>query len=309
MDLGELYIRFLNLYKGPVIKDEPLSSYTSFRTGGKADLFAEVVDAQQMAAIIMSARSSGVPYFVIGEGSNLLVSDKGFRGLIIRNRIKGLTVRNNDIVAGAGELLNDLVDFATECSLTGCEFAAGIWGTVGGAVYGNAGAFGSQISAIFKYAELVTPEGTVRQESSEYFAFEYRHSRLKDSKEIVTQACFGLTSGDGNSIAQRVAEIRTSRSQKHPTEACSAGCFFKNIEDPGQPNGKLAAGKLLEEVGAKEMRIGGAAVYDRHANIIINSGGAKSKDIRKLADILKERVRRKFNLVLQEEVICLGDFD
>jgi UDP-N-acetylmuramate dehydrogenase len=304
----ELYSRFVDEYDGPVKKNEPLSAYTTFRTGGAADLFVDVIDTGQLVVALQLARQIGIPFFVIGEGSNLLVSDNGYRGLIIRNSVRGLEVKGNEIVTGAGELLDEVVDVATKSSLTGLEFAAGIWGTIGGAVYGNAGAFGSNIGAVLKNAELVDREGNVRIEGNQYFQFTYRHSILKETKEIVTHACFNLEEGDKEAIRKRTDEIHQLRARKHPTTPCSAGCFFKNVEDASQPNGKMAAGRLLEEVGAKDMRVGGAAVFGEHANIIVNTGQATSKDIRRLADILKERVKDKFGILLNEEIICLGDF-
>lgn len=309
MELEEKYRRFAQEFTGVIKRREPLSLYTSFRTGGDADLFADIADVHRMAEALRLAHELAIPCFVIGGGSNLLVSDDGYRGLIIRNHILGLTVQGNEVIAGAGEQLDDVVDYATTCSLTGAEFASGIWGTIGGAVYGNAGAFGSQIGSVVKRAELIDAVGNIRTEHQDYFAFTYRHSILKKTGEVVTKVTLNLTPGDRTEIARRTAEIRRSRSQKHPVDACSAGCFFKNIEDPSQPNGKLPAGRLLEEAGAKGLTVGHAAVFDRHANIIINTGGAHSQEIRRLADILKKRVKDKFGIDLQEEVICVGTFN
>lgn len=302
------YRWFVEQYQGEVRHNEKLSPYTSFRTGGPADLFVEIVSREELIRAVKLATEAAIPYFVIGGGSNLLVSDQGYRGLIIRNQIMGLSVKDDEILAGAGESLNQLVDYATECSLSGLEFGAGIWGTVGGAIYGNAGAFGSQIGSVLKYAELIDDSGKIRTESRAYFDFGYRHSRLKKTKEVICAACFELDSKPRSEIEEKTTEIRQRRRRSHPTTPCSAGCFFKNIEDPSQPNGKLAAGKLLEEVGAKETKAGRAAVFEGHANIIINGGGASSKEIRQLADILKQKVKDRFNIELQEEVICLGDF-
>jgi UDP-N-acetylmuramate dehydrogenase len=308
MELDEKYNLFLKQFDGLVLKDELLSAYTTFRTGGKADLFLDVSDGESLAEGIRLARKLEIPFFIIGGGSNLLVSDSGYRGLIIRNSIRRLEVKDNEVVAGGGESLDRMVDFATECSLTGLEFAAGIWGTVGGAVCGNAGAFGSNVGNVFQWAELIDHEGNKRVEDRDYFEFGYRHSALKQTQEVVVYAGFGLESGEAGTIRKKVDEIRRLRSRKHPTTPCSAGCFFKNVDDARQPNGKLAAGQLLDDIGAKQTRVGDAAVFKEHANIIINSGQATSKDIRKLADILKKRVKEKFDIDLIEEIICLGDF-
>jgi len=308
MVLDEKYSTFVKKYDGPVRKNELLSAYTTFQTGGEADLFVETTDADHLKMALRLARQLEIPYFIIGGGSNLLISDEGFRGLIIRNCIRLLEVKKKGIIAGAGESLDDLVDFATDHGLTGLEFAAGIWGTVGGAIYGNAGAYGGQIGNILDYAELIDWEGNIRTEQHAYFRFSYRHSVLKETGETITYAGFNLDTGDRSGIGARTAEIRGLRALKHPTKPCSAGCFFKNVEDPREPFGKLAAGKLLEEVGAKELKVGGAAVFGEHANIIVNTGTATSKDIRQLADILKERVKKKFGIELNEEIICLGKF-
>jgi len=308
MGMDTKYARFVDRFNGPVKWNEPLSAYTTFRTGGEADIFVDVADADTLSQAIRLSREMMLPYFVIGGGSNLLIGDNGYRGVIIRNSIVGREVQGCEIWAGGGESLDGVVDFATECSLTGFEFAAGIWGTIGGAVYGNAGAFGSEVGSIFDRAELVDGEGNVRQEGRGYFGFAYRHSILKKTGEIVARAVFRLKPGDPDDIRRRTDEIRDLRRRKHPTIPCSAGCFFKNVEDETQPNGKLPAGRLLDEVGAKELRVGGAEVFGEHANIIINAGSASSKDIRRLADILKERVKKRFGIELQEEVISLGEF-
>ena len=309
MDKEARYKEFIERFDGPIERDLALAPFTTFRTGGAADLFIDAAEPGQIAQAIKLVRELDFPYFVIGGGSNLLISDSGYRGLIIRNNIRFREVKGNELRVGAGEELDRIVDFATECSLGGLEFAAGIWGTIGGAIYGNAGAFGSEVAEVLAWAELIDNNGNMRRETGEYFEFSYRHSKLKKTGEIVTRAGFGLVAGDAKEIARRVDEIRNLRCQKHPTESISAGCFFKNVEDASQPHGKLPAGKLLEEIGAKQIRVGKAAVFDKHANIIINTGGATSKDIRQLADILKEKVKEKFNIELQEEVISLGDFN
>ncbi len=302
------YDEFQASYREPVRRDESLATHTTFGTGGPADLFVETASTAKLAEAIQLAERLAIPYVIIGEGSNLLISDDGYRGLIIRNQIMGVAVKDRELVVGAGERLDRAVDYATDHALTGLEFAAGIWGTIGGAVCGNAGAYGSQISSVFGRAELVDWQGNIRVEPQAYFEFAYRHSRLKATGEAVSRAWFCLEAGSGIDIARRTEEIRLSRRQKHPVQPCSAGCFFRNIEAENQPNGRLSAGKLLDEVGAKRLRVGAAAVFDRHANILINTGGASSRDIRKLADILKARVKERFNVDLQEEVICLGNF-
>ena len=201
----------------------------------------------------------------------------------------------------------DLVNFVSEHSLSGLEFAAGIWGSVGGAIFGNAGAFGGEVGQVLDEAVLIDCQGNVRTENATYFQFGYRHTRLKETREIVASATFRLTPGKKPQIEKRVDDILARRAESHPDRR-TAGCFFRNIPDSTQEHGKLPAGRLLEEVGAKELCVGGAKVYDKHANIIVNTGRATSKDIRQLADMLKKRVLDRFGIELQEEVQQLGFF-
>jgi len=285
-----------------------LASLTSYRTGGKARYFLSATSADEVARGIQAARRLGIPSYVIGGGSNLLVSDAGYDGLIIKVDVSGMRLADpTTIECGAGEDLMALVDFATQNELAGLEFAAGIWGSVGGAIYGNAGAYGGEIGTILRSAIVVSPEGVVKEVGRDYCRFAYRDSYLKVTHEVVVTASFGLSKGDKIAIESRVKEVLASREQKHPNEL-TAGCFFKNIPDPKEPHGKLPAGRLLEQVGVKELSVGGAKVYEKHANIIVNTGSATSQDIRKLADIMKQRVKDRFGIELQEEVQQLGTF-
>ena len=294
---------------GPGLEfDKSLAALTSFGTGGPARFFYSARQRADLVRAVAAAKRNGLEYFLIGGGSNLLVSDDGYDGLVIRVEIGGLKLVGDDrIEAGAGENLAALVDFATAHSLSGLEFAAGIWGTVGGAIYGNAGAYGGEIGALVCGLTLVDHQGTVKQVDAGYCRFGYRDSFLKQSKEVIVDAYLRLLPGNPDEIRRRVDEIKAARKAKFPERGC-AGCFFKNIPDPTQEHGKLAAGKLLEEVGAKGMSVGAARVFAGHANIIVNAGGATSKDIRLLADKLKEKVRQRFGINLQEEVVSLGRF-
>jgi UDP-N-acetylmuramate dehydrogenase len=285
-----------------------LAPLTSFETGGPARYFLVARSVDNVVRAIRSAGALAIPVFVMGGGSNLLVSDDGFDGLVIKLEIKGLRlVDEHSVEVGGGEHLIDLVNFASENSLSGLEFAAGIWGSVGGAIYGNAGAFGGEVGQVLEKAVLVDGKGGVRTESATYFQFGYRHSHLKETREIVASATFRLTPGEKPEIEKRVNEILAQRAERHPDRR-TAGCFFRNIPDPTQEHGKMPAGRLLEEVGARELCVGGARVYDKHANIIVNTGRATSKDIRQLADMLKKRVLDRFGIELQEEVQQLGSF-
>jgi UDP-N-acetylmuramate dehydrogenase len=286
-----------------------LAPLTSYGTGGNARYFLEADSGTEIIRAIKSARRLRIPWFVMGGGSNLLVSDEGFDGLVIKAEVLGLKFQAPDrIEAGAGEDLMALVNFATAHALTGLEFASGIWGTVGGAVYGNAGAYGGEVGRILTEAQIIDHDGELKTVTPDYLEFDYRYSRLKETREIMVSAVFRAEAGDKDKIAARVAEILQTRAGRHPDHG-TAGCFFRNIPDETQKYGKLPAGKLLEEAGAKDLTVGGAAVYAKHANIIVNTGGATSKDIRRLADMMKQKVLDRFGIELQEEVQVLGTFD
>ncbi len=286
-----------------------LAPLTSYRTGGRARYFYSARSGSEVTRAIESARRLHIPHFVLGGGTNLLVSDDGYDGLVIKVDVVGLKIRDEaTIEVGAGEELMALVDFATENSVTGMEFAAGIWGSVGGAIYGNAGAFGGEIGNVIESIRLVDHDGTLKTVGPDYCKFAYRDSYLKVTHEVVVDARIKLTLGDKKAIAAKVQDILNQRDGKHPNDGMSAGCFFKNIPDAREKYGKLPAGRLLEEIGAKQIAIGGARVFERHANIIVNSGTATSRDIRALADILKAKVKEKFGIELQEEVQQLGKF-
>ncbi|MDF1543882.1 MAG: UDP-N-acetylmuramate dehydrogenase [bacterium] len=294
---------------GPkLVRDLAMAEFTSYQTGGKAAFFYPASEAKEVGQAINAARRYEIPLFLLGGGTNILVSDKGFDGLVVRVTVKGIErIESNQVRCGAGEQLEDLVDFATANGLTGIEFAAGIVGSVGGAVYGNAGAYGGEVGRIVSQMEVVKSDGVIGFVGAEFGQFAYRDSAFKRNDAVLIRADFQLEPGDPELIRKRVDEIIETREEKLPYEHPSAGCFFKNIPDDSQPHGKLAAGKLLEEIGAKGMTVGGATVSDRHANIIVNTGGATSKDIRELADKLKVKVYDKFGIMLEEEVIQVGE--
>jgi UDP-N-acetylmuramate dehydrogenase len=294
---------------GPNLEfNRELSSLSSYRTGGNARYFLSAVEPSEIVRATKAARHLGVPFFVMGGGSNLLISDAGFDGLIIKVDVSGLKlIHEVTIECGAGEDLMALVDFATANGLTGLEFAAGIWGSVGGAIYGNAGAFGGEIGQKMTKATIVDREGNLRTVEPSYCRFAYRDSYLKVTHEVVVNAQFRMEKADPAVIRQKVRDILAQRETKHPSEL-TAGCFFKNIPDAREPYGKLPAGRLLEQAGAKDLQVGGAKVFERHANIIVNTGSATSKDIRRLADMMKQRVKDQFGIELQEEVQQLGTF-
>jgi UDP-N-acetylmuramate dehydrogenase len=280
---------------------EILAPYTTFKIGGSADLFFRAKKIEELVSAVLKASELKIPYFILGGGSNILISDEGFKGLVIRNECRKVNVVENKIVCQSGAWLDDLVSVAGDNSLAGLEFCAGIPGTVGGAVYGNAGAYGKWIGEFLKEAVILTADGKTEIVDQDYFGFDYRYSHLKKKKDILLSAEFELKKGDNKKIKKEVQRILAERKRKLPEKESSAGCFFKNIKSKN-----LSAGSLLDEVGAKHLSVGEAAVFSKHANIIINRGNAKAKDVKKLARILRDRVKDKFGIDLQEEVIYVS---
>lgn len=282
-----------------------LNDYSTFKIGGPADFFFEARSLEELQKAVEFARSQGISYYVIGAGSNLLFADEGYRGLLIKNSAQGISISHDppQVEAVSGTLLGDLVQKTKQAGLSGLEFLAGIPGTVGGAVWGNAGAFGLSIGDVIHSGIIWEKEG--RQEvKRDFFSFSYRHSRLKEQKKLLFLARFCLHPEKREIIEKRIAEILALRRVKHPPEntAC-AGSFFKNIVMPdGQ---KIAAGMLLDEAGVKGLRRGDAVVYSGHANFILNLGRATARDVLELAQEMKRRVKEKFGIDLEEEVIYL----
>jgi UDP-N-acetylmuramate dehydrogenase len=253
-----------------------------------------------------SARELGLPCFILGGGSNILIGDEGFRGLVIKSDLTEIIQNGSQVTAGSGVRFDDLVDWAADHNLAGLAFAAGIAGSVGGAIYGNAGCYGKEIGDLVTEITLASPEGELKVADREYCGFSYRNSRLKETGDTVLTVTLQLVAGDGMALRKEAQEHRDHRQERHPTTDGSAGCFFKNIEDPAAPHGKIAAGKLLEEVGAKSESEGGAAVHSGHANIIVNAGSATARDVLKLASRLRHRVKEHSGHTLDREIIYLG---
>jgi len=282
----------------------PLAPYTSFRIGGPADFFFEALSPWELIKAVSVSRSLGIKYFILGGGSNLLVSDAGFRGLVIKNGCTALLTNGDNPGVQSGFSLNELVDKTAELGLSGLEFLAGIPGTVGGAVFGNAGAFGESIGNLLERAVVFDPDRGLETVDRDYFEFGYRSSKLKRNGEILISTSFRLEKKTAQEVKREAEEIRTLRREKHPQNQGSIGCFFKNIKEKGKT---IPVGRLLEQVGAKELAVGNAAVFDRHANIIVNRGGAKASEVRELAGMLTDRVREKFGYVLEPEIVFLGE--
>lgn len=289
-------------------KDYPISKLTTFGIGGPADWVAFCRNAEQVVEAVEYCNRNRLEYFVVGGGSNILASDKGFRGMIIVPQIEHLKIEGEIVTAGAGCSLHKLVEETVDAGLEGLESLAGIAGTVGGAIVGNAGAYGVSMSDHLIDVDLYEPGRGFYTELKESLGYKYRHSNLKWSKRIVISGRLQLVKGDAATLKAKVDKLLAERWQKHPQEDISAGCFFKNVESETAPHGKIAAGYLLDQIGAKQMQVGHAGVFSGHANILINKGGATASEIRELSIKLKEKVKEVYGVDLTEEVILLGDF-
>ena len=302
---GDFPALFFKIVGRPLAKSVSLSQYSNFKTGGVSDYFFEAFTLEELVQAVRVARQSSIRYYVIGAGCNLLFDDEGFRGLIIKNGAKGLSLKSEgEIEALSGTLLDELLRFCLKKELTGLEFLAGIPGTVGGAVFSNAGAFGGSIGDFLKEAILLGEDGQEMCVGREHFSFDYRHSSLKKKHDLLLKASFCLQRGRRQEIEKRIEENLRGREKKHPPKDTKyAGSYFKN---PVSPDGKkVPVASLLDRVEAKSLRVGGAAVSSYHSNFIINQENASSRDILALAQEIKRRVKDKFGIELEEEVIFL----
>ena len=289
--------------KEKILFDEPMKKHTTFRIGGPADYFIVPTEIEEIRAVVSLCEEMGMPYYVIGNGSNLLVADKGFRGVILQiykamNQVK---IEGNVITAQAGASLAQIAKEALEHALTGFEFAAGIPGTLGGAVRMNAGAYGGEIKDILTKATVLTKEGEVVELSKEELEFGYRTSIIERTGQIVLKAEIELSPGKREEIKAVMDDLRKKRVSKQPLEFPSAGSTFK------RPEGHFA-GKLIQDAGLKGFRIGGAQVSEKHSGFVINTGNATASDVVELMRQVNEKVTDMFGVSLEPEVRRIGEF-
>jgi len=297
-------LRTLDRQELVVKRSEAIAPYTTFGIGGPADVLVEAYTERALQQVVREAISTRMRWLLIGGGSNLLVGDTGFRGLVIVNRIEHLRVNGTRIVAGAGADLGEVVEAARENSLSGIEFAIDIPGTVGGAIRGNAGAFGRSVGDISVRIRLLEGTELVDRTPAE-LGFAYRHSLLKLNDHIVVEAEFELQPGDRAEMDRVMGQHAAQRARRKEKGLHTAGCFFKNpILADGQ---KVAAGQLLEAAGAKEIRDGSAGVHAYHANYIVNRGGASADEVLRVAREMKRRVQESAGITLEEEVMVVMD--
>lgn len=286
-----------------VLTEEPLNQHTTFRVGGPADYFVMPNKIEEVKAVVDLCQGANMPYYVLGNGSNLLVSDKGYRGVIIQiyKEMNDIQVVGDCIRAQAGALLSKIGSVALEARLAGFEFVAGIPGTVGGAVVMNAGAYGGEMKDILASATVLTPDGEVIKLTNEELELGYRTSIILKKAYIVLEAVYQLKPGDQETIRAKMTELKVQRVTKQPLEYPSAGSTFK------RPEGYFA-GKLIQDAGLRGFQVGGAQVSEKHCGFVINKDHATAADIVALMNQVSEKVMQEFGVRLEPEVKRLGEF-
>jgi UDP-N-acetylmuramate dehydrogenase len=286
--------------RGTVLTREPMARHTTFKIGGPADLAVVPEDADDLKAALHFARSRGLPVFVLGSGSNTLVRDGGIRGMVILpEKFQDLAREGDEVTAGAGVRISRLLAFCCKQGLAGLEFLSGVPGTVGGAVWGNAGAWGGATAERLARVDLVTEEGDDLLLGRDVIPFAYRFSGFPKGAVIV-RATFALKPGDPTAIRQRISRWLVQRNASQPVEFRSAGSIFKN--PPGE-----YAGRLVDSAGVKGTRIGGAKISEKHGNFFVNLGEAQAADVLALVELARERVRATAGIELELEIRVVGE--
>ena len=295
-------------------RNEPLGRHTTLRVGGPADVLAVAKDVAALVALVRAARAAGVPFTVLGRGSNVVIADAGVRGLVVLSRAEGWRIEGGRLIAEAGLPLARAATLAYGAGLSGLEFGLAIPGTVGGAVWGNAGAHGADVAGTLESVTILAADGAIVEEPAGALSLAYRDSRLKHgaadtsgapggegSGELVLTATFRLRPADPTEMKVRLSEIRSWRREHQPLSQPSAGSVFRN--PPGD-----SAGRLIDSCGLRGTRVGGAAISEKHANFIVNVGDATASDVRRLAERARREVAERLGIDLIYEVQFVGDW-
>jgi len=281
--------------------DEPMKNHTSFKVGGPVDILVNPENYKQVVDIINLCKEDNVPYYIIGNGTNLLIKDGGIRGVVIKLcKLNEITLEQDRLIAKSGALLKDVSDIALKQGLTGFEFACGIPGSIGGAVAMNAGAYNGEISNVIENAKVIDNDGKIRVLNKDELELGYRMSSILKHGYTVIEVTFKLQKGEQEKIKGRIEDLSKRRSDRQPLEYPSAGSTFK------RPEGYFAA-KLIEDSGLKGVKVGGAEVSQKHSGFIINKGDATAKDILDLIKLVQNTVKDKFNVDLFTEVRIIGE--
>ena len=289
--------------KENILFNEPMSRHTTFRVGGAAKCLIKINNKEQLKKLVPYLQITGQKYFILGNGSNLLVGDRGYSGIVVKldDGNGSITVEGERMKVSAGTSLGKAAMEAKENSLTGMEFASGIPGTIGGAIVMNAGAYGGEMKQIVESVEVMNREGEILVLDNDTMEFGYRTSVIKSRPFVILETVLALKKGDKEEIGAKMEELAKQRREKQPLEYASAGSTFK------RPEGYFA-GKLIMDAGLRGFSIGGARVSEKHCGFVINSGNATAADIREVIEEVQQCVKAKFGVALEREVIYLGDF-
>ncbi|WP_315273667.1 UDP-N-acetylmuramate dehydrogenase [Selenomonas sputigena] len=285
-----------------ILLNEPMKDHTTFRIGGPADCLILPASMEDVAFVFQCLKRHDIPFVILGNGSNVLVLDKGIRGVVIKfnSPISAIRKKKNTLTAGAGALLRDVSEFAAENSLSGMEFACGIPGSIGGAVFMNAGAYDGEMKNIVSAVRAISPKGEIVQFAANELDFGYRHSIFQENGCAICEVDLTLTPGNAEEIKEKIAGFTERRESRQPLEMPSAGSTFK------RPEGHYA-GTLIEQTGLKGFTVGGAQVSDKHAGFVVNAGDATAKDVLELIRQVQDRVFEKHHVKLFPEVRILGE--
>ncbi len=287
----------------------PLAPYTTYKIGGLADYFFIAKTKEDLISAVVEVRKSNIPYFILGSGANILIGDKGFRGLVIKNETNSVSISGNTVTADSGVIVADLIEVTKDKNLSGMEHFAGIPSTIGGALWQNLHFLSPSrketvfIDSIFNSAEILDENNEIQTVNKDFFKFGYDESILHNRNLLVTEATFTLTPKDKESIQKQIEENLRWRSEKQPqlVEFPSCGSVFKKIEGVG-------AGRLIEKARLKGYKIGGAQVSEKHANYIVNIGGATARDVSTLISLVKLKVKEDSGYNLELEIKLIGEF-
>ncbi len=292
------------LAKEDIYIDEPMSKHTTFRIGGNADIFVKVRNVEQVKRIVQLSRKENLPIKILGNGSNVLVRDKGIRGIVAKNCMDSYEFLDSETVrVDAGMLNAKLSRILLDKELSGFEFASGIPGTIGGAIIMNAGAYGSQMSDIVvktRYIDLSGEDITIKEINNQQHEFDYRKSFFSDKNTVILSTELKLTRGNSEEIKAKIDNNNQSRKEKQPTDKPSAGSTFKRGTD-------FITAKLIDECGLKGFTVGGAQVSEKHAGFVVNTGNATADDVINLINIIKEKVFEKFQKNIELEIEIIGE--
>lgn len=306
MDIHKIYEELKkNITKSNIYINEPMSKHTSFKIGGNADILVKIKSVEDIKYILKYSKLNNIPITVIGNGSNLLVKDKGIRGITIQIDIQDINIieeKEGEIIifVGSGVKLGMLANKLMQKEVSGFEFASGIPGTIGGAIRMNAGAYGKEFKEIVEKATYIDEDGNIKILENEDMNFSYRHSRFVGSDEIILDAVLKLEKGNIDNIKNKMEEYKKLRIEKQPTNMPSAGSSFKRGTD-------YISAKLIDDAGLKGYQIGGAKVSEKHAGFIVNTGDATAEDVLNLVDYIIKVVYEKFGKVLEMEIEVVGE--